>query len=164
MYSGAIAGTGFTDIQCGSVTVAPVGSTATIDLGNGNAVFVPNGAEAFIEENVPGLGDVQVTNTTCAGPVAPGETCELATSYVATDADAGGVVTNTASADSDQVGPVTDTVETCNGCHVFDRNGNPSVERPGFFGSDGRSTFENEPQRHGTSRHSSNPSRSSVAA
>ena len=39
-----------------------------------------------------------------------------------------------------------DTVTKCNGCHVFDRNGNPSVERKGFFGSDGRSTFENETQ------------------
>jgi len=43
-----------------------------------------------------------------------------------------------------------DTLQTCNGCHVFDRNGNGvgpnAVERPGFFGSDGRSTFENEPQ------------------
>ena len=41
---------------------------------------------------------------------------------------------------------VTDTVHTCNGCHVFNRGGNPSVAHPGFFGSDGRSTFENEPQ------------------
>jgi DNA-binding beta-propeller fold protein YncE len=41
---------------------------------------------------------------------------------------------------------VMDTVQTCNGCHVTNRNGNPSVERPGFFGSDGRATFENESQ------------------
>jgi sugar lactone lactonase YvrE len=42
-----------------------------------------------------------------------------------------------------------DTATQCNGCHVFNRNGNssfPEVERPGFFGSDGRSTFENETQ------------------
>lgn len=32
-----------------------------------------------------------------------------------------------------------DTVTTCNGCHVLDR-------ARGFFGSDGRTTFENEPQ------------------
>jgi len=42
----------------------------------------------------------------------------------------------------------TDTLKTCNGCHVLDRNGNAAsnVARPGFFGSDGRSSFENEPQ------------------
>jgi YVTN family beta-propeller protein len=43
-----------------------------------------------------------------------------------------------------------DTVQTCNGCHVFNRDGNgvgpQAVERPGFFGSDGRATFENETQ------------------
>jgi len=43
-----------------------------------------------------------------------------------------------------------DTIAQCNGCHVFDRNGNGvgpnAVDRPGFFGSDGRSTFENETQ------------------
>jgi YVTN family beta-propeller protein len=36
-------------------------------------------------------------------------------------------------------GPVTDTVRTCNGCHTLD----PAA---GFFGTDGESTFENEPQ------------------
>ena len=42
----------------------------------------------------------------------------------------------------------TDTLQACNGCHVFDRNGNAAsnVERPGFFGGDGRSSFENETQ------------------
>ncbi len=43
-----------------------------------------------------------------------------------------------------------DTVQTCNGCHVFDRNANGvgpnAVERPGFFGTDGRMSFENETQ------------------
>jgi DNA-binding beta-propeller fold protein YncE len=39
-----------------------------------------------------------------------------------------------------------DTLETCDGCHVLNRNGNPSVERPGFFGTDGRQSFENETQ------------------
>ncbi|HSQ00606.1 MAG TPA: hypothetical protein VL049_25565 [Candidatus Dormibacteraeota bacterium] len=36
-------------------------------------------------------------------------------------------------------GPVTDVVFNCNGCHVL----NPAA---GFFGSDGQTTFENEPQ------------------
>ena len=40
----------------------------------------------------------------------------------------------------------TDTLQTCNGCHVTNRNGNPGVARPGFFGSDGRASFENETQ------------------
>jgi DNA-binding beta-propeller fold protein YncE len=40
---------------------------------------------------------------------------------------------------------ISDT-KKCNDCHVFNRNGNPTVERPGFFGSDGRATFENETQ------------------
>jgi DNA-binding beta-propeller fold protein YncE len=41
-----------------------------------------------------------------------------------------------------------DTLQTCNGCHIHNRNGNnlPAVARPGFFGSDGRSSFENETQ------------------
>ncbi|MFN2426482.1 MAG: YncE family protein [Candidatus Binatia bacterium] len=39
-----------------------------------------------------------------------------------------------------------DTIQKCNGCHVLNPVGNSSVERPGFFGSDGRSTFENETQ------------------
>ncbi len=42
----------------------------------------------------------------------------------------------------------TDTIHTCNGCHVLDRDGNEAygVRHPGFFGSDGRSSFENETQ------------------
>ena len=36
-------------------------------------------------------------------------------------------------------GPITDTVFNCNGCHVLD-------PAQGFFGSDGQTTFENEPQ------------------
>jgi len=39
-----------------------------------------------------------------------------------------------------------DSLQRCNGCHVLNRNGNPSQTRKGFFGSDGRSTFENETQ------------------
>jgi len=41
-----------------------------------------------------------------------------------------------------------DTFETCNGCHVLDPDGNRKfgVARPGFFGTDGRSSFENETQ------------------
>jgi hypothetical protein len=45
-------------------------------------------------------------------------------------------------------GPISDTVQNCNGCHTLDPNGNAAngVERPGFFGTDGRSSFENETQ------------------
>jgi hypothetical protein len=45
-------------------------------------------------------------------------------------------------------GPVSDTVFNCNGCHVLDLDGNAGfgVARPGFFGGDGRSSFEAEPQ------------------
>ncbi len=45
-------------------------------------------------------------------------------------------------------GPISDTAHNCNGCHTLDEEGNAehSVERPGFFGTDGRSSFENEPQ------------------
>ncbi len=45
-------------------------------------------------------------------------------------------------------GPVSDTFENCDGCHTTDPLGNAGfgIERPGFFGSDGRWTFENEPQ------------------
>ena len=41
-----------------------------------------------------------------------------------------------------------DTLKTCNGCHVLDAGGNSqySVARPGFFGTDGQSSFENESQ------------------
>ncbi|MFP5287508.1 MAG: hypothetical protein ACLGI9_17355, partial [Thermoanaerobaculia bacterium] len=35
---------------------------------------------------------------------------------------------------------------TCQGCHRFDPNGNPNSEAPGFFGSDGRFTFDFNPQ------------------
>jgi len=42
----------------------------------------------------------------------------------------------------------TDSFFDCNGCHVLDPAGNASfgVPRPGFFGSDGRFSFEGEPQ------------------
>jgi DNA-binding beta-propeller fold protein YncE len=45
-------------------------------------------------------------------------------------------------------GGVSDTFLNCNGCHVLDRAGNAQFEvrRPGFFGTDGRFSFENEPQ------------------
>ncbi|HYL35785.1 MAG TPA: hypothetical protein VEV17_07730 [Bryobacteraceae bacterium] len=45
-------------------------------------------------------------------------------------------------------GVASDTVKTCNGCHVLDPNGNSQfgVARPGFFGTDGQSSFENESQ------------------
>ncbi len=45
-------------------------------------------------------------------------------------------------------GLASDTVKTCNGCHVLDPNGNSEfgVARPGFFGTDGQSSFENESQ------------------
>lgn len=41
-----------------------------------------------------------------------------------------------------------DRFHNCNGCHVLDPTGNAEfgVERAGFFGSDGRYTFENETQ------------------
>jgi len=40
-----------------------------------------------------------------------------------------------------------DRLHNCNGCHVFDRNGNAgSTDHPGFFGTDGRLSFELEPQ------------------
>jgi DNA-binding beta-propeller fold protein YncE len=44
--------------------------------------------------------------------------------------------------------PITDTLQTCNGCHRVDTAGNASfgVDKPGFFGSDGQSTFEGESQ------------------
>ncbi len=45
-------------------------------------------------------------------------------------------------------GPVSDSVRNCNGCHMTDRNGNGvfGVAAPGFFGTDGRSSFEGETQ------------------
>ena len=41
-----------------------------------------------------------------------------------------------------------DTFHTCNGCHILNETGNAQhgIERPGFFGTDGRSSFENESQ------------------
>ncbi len=41
-------------------------------------------------------------------------------------------------------GEITDGVSNCNGCHTLDPAGNAEfdVERPGFFGSDGRSSFD----------------------
>jgi len=42
----------------------------------------------------------------------------------------------------------TDAAFECNGCHVLNRNGNAEfgVDKPGFFGTDGRFSFEFEPQ------------------
>ncbi len=40
-----------------------------------------------------------------------------------------------------------DRFHNCNGCHVLDRNGNAgATKHPGFFGTDGRLSFENETQ------------------
>jgi len=35
---------------------------------------------------------------------------------------------------------------TCQGCHRFDPNGNPNSDAPGFFGTDGRFSFDFNPQ------------------
>jgi hypothetical protein len=43
-------------------------------------------------------------------------------------------------------GAVSDTLFDCNGCHVTNRIANPGVAAPGFFGGDGRSSFEAETQ------------------
>jgi len=45
-------------------------------------------------------------------------------------------------------GGLADPFASCNGCHITDRSGNAEygVKRPGFFGADGRGTFELEPQ------------------
>jgi DNA-binding beta-propeller fold protein YncE len=45
-------------------------------------------------------------------------------------------------------GAVSDTVQNCNGCHRLDPNANrfAGVPFPGFFGGDGRSSFEGETQ------------------
>ena len=45
-------------------------------------------------------------------------------------------------------GGVSDTFLSCNGCHVLNPSGNAefAVARPGFFGTDGRFSFENTPQ------------------
>jgi DNA-binding beta-propeller fold protein YncE len=41
-----------------------------------------------------------------------------------------------------------DTFHNCNGCHTLDRQGNAEfgVKKPGFFGANGRYSFENAPQ------------------
>jgi len=43
---------------------------------------------------------------------------------------------------------VSDSIHNCNGCHVLDPSGNAEfgVARPGFFGSDGKYSFEAETQ------------------
>ncbi|HXS18542.1 MAG TPA: hypothetical protein VN764_15195, partial [Polyangiaceae bacterium] len=43
---------------------------------------------------------------------------------------------------------VTDSLQTCHGCHTLDPNGNRQFDayRPGFFGTDGKYSFENESQ------------------
>ncbi len=42
---------------------------------------------------------------------------------------------------------VSDRFHNCNGCHVLNRDGNlGKTEHPGFFGTDGRLSFENETQ------------------
>ncbi len=45
-------------------------------------------------------------------------------------------------------GPTSDIVQDCNGCHQLNPSGNAGfgVPKPGFFGGDGFSSFENEPQ------------------
>lgn len=45
-------------------------------------------------------------------------------------------------------GPISDTVQNCNGCHALNPTANQAQGEPryGFFGSDGRSTFEGETQ------------------
>lgn len=45
-------------------------------------------------------------------------------------------------------GNISDTFFNCNGCHVLDPDGNRQygVAKPGFFGGDGRYSFENETQ------------------
>ncbi len=45
-------------------------------------------------------------------------------------------------------GEISDTFFDCNGCHVLDPDGNRQfgVAKPGFFGSDGRYSFESETQ------------------
>jgi YVTN family beta-propeller protein len=45
-------------------------------------------------------------------------------------------------------GPISDTFQDCNGCHTLLPNGNAQfgVAKPGFFGTSGGSSFENETQ------------------
>jgi len=46
-------------------------------------------------------------------------------------------------------GGISDIVRNCNGCHTLDPHGNEEfgVPRPGFFGTQGKSSEENEPQQ-----------------
>ena len=45
-------------------------------------------------------------------------------------------------------GPISDSLQDCNGCHRLARPGNAifGVDKPGFFGTDGQSSFEAETQ------------------
>src|SRR6185369_14868183 len=45
-------------------------------------------------------------------------------------------------------GPISDSLQNCNGCHRLAPQANESfgVDKPGFFGTDGQSSFENETQ------------------
>ena len=45
-------------------------------------------------------------------------------------------------------GPISDSLQNCNGCHRLAPTANETsgVAKPGFFGTDGRSSFENETQ------------------
>jgi DNA-binding beta-propeller fold protein YncE len=45
-------------------------------------------------------------------------------------------------------GPISDTLQNCNGCHQLNPSGNANfgVDKPGFFGTDGESSFEGESQ------------------
>jgi DNA-binding beta-propeller fold protein YncE len=40
------------------------------------------------------------------------------------------------------IGPIRDPNDRCEGCHRIDPNANPSSPRPGFFGTDGATTFD----------------------
>jgi YVTN family beta-propeller protein len=56
--------------------------------------------------------------------------------------------TNQSAGNAMYFGAVSDTIANCNGCHVMDRAGNQALgaAMPGFFGGDGRSSFEAETQ------------------
>ena len=43
-------------------------------------------------------------------------------------------------------GPISDALQNCDGCHRLLPTANPGETAPGFFGTDGRSSFENETQ------------------
>jgi DNA-binding beta-propeller fold protein YncE len=63
-----------------------------------------------------------------------------------TPSQAGGAAFFTNAAPNGQELPV-DRFHNCNGCHVLDRSGNAGASpHPGFFGTDGRLSFENETQ------------------